>query len=277
VDDAETGGVEGAVVALTLTSKSARRIGAVPGQFIRHLVLVDGGLAFVSMRATAEVEMSSAAGGRRSVTTGTYVSGAAICGDSLLTADGSGNRIVINRRTFKGTLVAGLTEGPMDTSPSCSATGQRWCYVRYRPGGGVACCEDRRCTQITDKDVLAARISPDGSRIVFTAAEKRGLAIYVGRHDGSGVRELTVTETLCSPGWSSSHTVWVSRRHGRDSVWREIDVDSGHDTGKTIAGTTDCMNGDEDPASPVERDVRVVAHRTAQVRVVPSRSLRVPE
>ena len=33
------------------------------------------------------------------------------------------------------------------------------------------------------------------------------------------------------------------------------------------------MNGDEDPASPAERDVRVVARRMAQVRLVPTRYL----
>jgi tRNA A-37 threonylcarbamoyl transferase component Bud32 len=263
----------GPVVALTPASRSARQIGFVREQFIRHPVFVESGLAFVSAKATTSVDARPTAVARDTISTGAFIRAAVACDGGLLMAEKTGETTVINRRTFAGNLVSRLTEGPEDHSPSCSSDGRVWCYVKDKPSPGVVRCDGQGCTQIIDRPALAARISPDGSRIIFVSAEKRGLAIYVSAGDGTGIREVRETETFCSPGWSSLHAVWLSRRRGELFVWTEVDIDSNRETGRTTAGTTECSNGDEDPASPVNPDVRVVVQRQAQVRVLAQKYL----
>jgi len=263
----------GNVVAVTPANGSARRIGMVRGQRIRHLVIVDDGLSFVSMSSDTAINVRVGVNSWKTIDTGTYIGHAVSCGGGLLVSELSGGQSFIARRTLDGSLVARLTTGPSDYWASCSADGRRWTYVRTGVGRGLIGCDDNGCGRVIDKDAIVATVAPDGAHIAFLAAEKRGLAIFVSGADGTDLRQVTETETMCPPTWSSSRALWVARRHGRAVVWTEVDVHSGQKTGKQVPGTTDCTNGDQDPAFPVDSDVRVVVRRTAQVRLVPSRYL----
>jgi len=264
------------VFAVEPRARSSRRIGFVRDRFIRYLVPIEGGLSFVSMRKRTVVDVR-VAGERRRVDTGTYITDAALCGDYLVTAEMSVDDVtVINRRSIDGRFISKLADEKDATLPSCSSDGRVWSYVTMRPTTGVMRCDAHGCKRITEKKVLAARISPDGSRVILISAENRGFAVYLASGDGENIREITQTETVCPAGWSSPGRIWVSRRRGEDFVWTEIDVDANRETGKTTRGTTDCMTGDDDPSSPVDPGVRVIAQRTAQVRVLPSRYLEGP-
>ena len=74
------------------------------------------------------------------------------------------------------------------------------------------------------------------------------------------------SEGACFPGWSSDKTIWVSRRVRGLPTWVEVDADTGKATGRTQPGLKDCMDGDEDPLSPVSPDLRVITKRTSEVR-----------
>jgi len=73
-------------------------------------------------------------------------------------------------------------------------------------------------------------------------------------------------------GWASPDTIWVSRRHGREIVWTEVNADTGRETGKTSPGGHDCADNRPDPASPVS-DLRIVYDQTSQIRLVPNEHL----
>ena len=48
-----------------------------------------------------------------------------------------------------------------------------------------------------------------------------------------------------------------------------VEANSGRETGKTVPGTRDCLDGKPDPASPVDPDLRIVYDETSQLRLLP--------
>jgi hypothetical protein len=91
--------------------------------------------------------------------------------------------------------------------------------------------------------------------------------------DGGPAHDVTDSETGCQAGWASNNTLWVSRRRDGKILWTEVDADSGKETGKTVPGERDCSDGGNDPASPVDTDLRVVASRVSQLRLLPRAQL----
>jgi hypothetical protein len=91
--------------------------------------------------------------------------------------------------------------------------------------------------------------------------------------NGGAVHDVTESETNCAPGWSSTQTLWVSRRRGKDAIWTEVDADSGRTTGRVVPGTRDCADGIADPASPGSPEVGTIADRGTQLRLLPARYL----
>ena len=84
------------------------------------------------------------------------------------------------------------------------------------------------------------------------------------------------TETLCRPGWSSERTLWVSRRERGEVVWTEVEADGGRPTGRRGPGSRDCFDGGQDPASPVDPDIRVLSDRPSQLRFLAAKYLEGP-
>src|SRR4030095_5369565 len=86
--------------------------------------------------------------------------------------------------------------------------------------------------------------------------------------DGGDVHDVIETETGCPVGWTSSRTLWVSRRRGGSFTWTEVDVDSHRETGRTQPGSRDCSDGRQDPESPVDPDLRIVYQQKSQIRLL---------
>jgi hypothetical protein len=112
-------------------------------------------------------------------------------------------------------------------------------------------------------------VSPDGSRLAFVDVQKSGPMVRVISAQGGLAREVIGTETVCSPGWSSEKTIWVSRRLSGKLVWMEVDADSGKETGRSVPGSRDCSDGHSDPDSPVDPTLRIVEEQRSQVRLLP--------
>jgi hypothetical protein len=91
--------------------------------------------------------------------------------------------------------------------------------------------------------------------------------------DGGATHEVTDTETGCAIGWATNQTLWVSRRRDGKFLWTEVDADSGKETGQTVPGQRDCSDGGSDPLSPVNPDLRVIAERVSQLRLLPRSQL----
>ena len=94
--------------------------------------------------------------------------------------------------------------------------------------------------------------------------------------DGGATHEVADTETGCATGWASNQTLWVSRRRDAKIVWTEVDADTGKETGRVVPGQRDCTDGSSDPFSPVDPDLRVIAERASQLRLLPRAYLNRP-
>jgi hypothetical protein len=101
-------------------------------------------------------------------------------------------------------------------------------------------------------------VSTDGSRVAFVEFEPRAPIVKWISVDGGDAHEVSETETGCPAGWASPKTLWVSRRYGSSVVWKEVDADSGRETGKAVPGSRDCADGRLDPLSPVDPDLRII-------------------
>jgi hypothetical protein len=109
--------------------------------------------------------------------------------------------------------------------------------------------------------------SPSGKRLAFINTGNYGLAVH-WMTGGDKVHDLTTTESLCTPGWSSETTLWVLRKRGKTNVWIELDVDTGHETGRQALGDSDCSAGLPDLQSPVDSDVKLSESAESELRML---------
>jgi hypothetical protein len=52
-------------------------------------------------------------------------------------------------------------------------------------------------------------------------------------------------------------------------MWTEVDADTGKAIGRVVPGQHDCTDGNEDPLSPINPDLRVKRDRASQLRLLP--------
>ena len=60
-----------------------------------------------------------------------------------------------------------------------------------------------------------------------------------------------------------------ARRRDAKIRWTEVDADTGRETGQSVPGQRDCADGNGDPLSPVNPDLRIIRDRASQLRLVP--------
>jgi hypothetical protein len=152
-------------------------------------------------------------------------------------------------------------------SPICSPTKDEWWYLDYASHvPTLLLCTGGACKPIGNDVRRQPSLPPDETRLAYVVFGNRGSDVQWMPSHGGQVHEVADTETNCRPGWSSNNTLWISRRLNGAIVWTEVDGDTGAATGRTTPGGKDCADGEQDPLSPVDPDLRIVFEGTAEVR-----------
>ncbi len=233
-------------------------------------------MTFVSIGGGANLYSRSAGGVLVRVTAGDDVYQAARCGSGFVVAREVEDRAIIQRLDSAGQVVEVLSTDPDVESPGCAPDGQTWFVARRAPIPTVRRCDRSGCRDIASVHTRGLAVSPDGKRLAFALLDRRGPTVGWMSADGGEVHVVAESETGCAPGWSSSRTLWVSRRRSGAIVWTEIDADTGQETGKTVPGNRDCTNSQPDPASPVDPDIRIVIHQPSQLRFIRQEHITAP-
>jgi hypothetical protein len=258
------------LVAVNVASHEGRMLGRLREQSLRYPLFLPDGLAFVGLQYGTTVVVAAPDGAVHRWKPPYELFAPARCGPDIVVGAGKQQRMAIERFAIDGRFIATLSAGPWDTDPACSPDGKILFYLRQKEHPGVVRCDTAGCRTIVERQGMSLSMSPDGKRLALVSTSgKKGPIVEIADADGRRIRELTEIETACSPGWASTDTLWVQRRRGRDVIWKEIDADTAHETGRSAPGSRDCADGKPDPRSPAEQDVRVVYERTSQLRFLP--------
>jgi len=245
---------------------TARRLGKVPGQLIRYATAVASGLVFASVRKRFLVLVRQASGAYEPLGMPDTYAEAAPCGPDIIATRRREQENVVVRLDRQGHLLAELGTGPTGMFPACSSDGRVAYFIDEK--SMLKRCEAGRCVDLYEAGDQGLAISLDGRRVVFVKVEQRGLFMYWGFTEGGSVREIGQAETFCSPpAWSGPTTLWIlTRREGRFE-WREYDVDTRKDTGRTLPGRDDCADPDYvSPSFAVDPEVKVEIEERSQLR-----------
>jgi hypothetical protein len=260
---------EGTVIRFDTDRRRGYRLASIRHQEPTHLAIVGQKMVFVTRQLRSDAWLTPKDGSKRRLTYGGMTKDVAACGPAgFLMAERGPAGISVVRVSLDGRREV-LTSGHWDFAVECSKTSDDWWFSRSEPGGGLYHCRGRSCERIVSGDVHSTSLSPDGDRLAFFAFGKRGPSVKWIPSEGGAVRDVADSEGACPPGWSSSSTIWVSRRiHGRP-IWTEVDADSGRPTGHTSPAANDCQGGYAgypDPLSPVRPEIRIVFETTSQIR-----------
>jgi protein kinase-like protein/WD40 repeat protein len=257
------------IAELDVASRTVRVLGRVPYQLVRSPMLVDDGLAFISVRLASDLWFRKPNGTFANLTNSGGVMDGNRCGRDLIIArELDAGRIVIERLDGAGKHIERVSEGPADWSPACAPDGKTWFYRPHAPLPSIRRCDRHGCREIYQGYAIGLAASPDGRRLAFVVMDARGSVAQWISADGGPTHEVAETETSCPVGWATAHTLWVSRRRDGKILWTEVDADTGRETGKTKPGSRDCADGRPDPESPVNPDLRLVYDQTSQLRLV---------
>ncbi len=247
----------------------------IAGSRVRYPLLTVSGLAFVAVWHRPILVITSRTGEVRRFDPPPDVATASPCGDTLVAISGLGRDLGVVRLDWSGQFVERLGLGVSPSAASCSHDGR---VIYYQEWGGqktLMRCEGSACKPIYRGWLQSFALSPDDDRIVALQVGDDGLTVRWLRADGKDAgHDIVRTDVPCWPGWSSEENVWVAMHHGPDVVWREFVADTGKPTGVTAPGSWDCMDGVDDPQSPVRQSAKVVAMRRAEIRLMPSSDLR---
>jgi hypothetical protein len=248
---------------------TARRLGRIRRQLIRHPTFLEHSLLFVSIERVPCLAERTLNGAVTCRPFGAGIVDANHCGRDLIVGRETDNgRYVVERVDNTGAAVEVLGSGPLDGSPACLPSGDVWFFAKWEARTRIVRCDRRGCRTLLESNSSSLAVSPDGARLAFTTFDDKHPAVVWMNVDGGPLHTVTETETGCAPGWASARTLWVSRRRDGKIVWTEIDADTGVETGRVVPGLRDCSIGDPDPASPVNPDLPIVVRRQSQLRLV---------
>ena len=254
--------------------RRGRRLGGIPGQTVRSPIFLDDSLSFVSTRFNHKLSVRRRDGSWARLP-GDSIVRAQHCGADLIVDRGlPDGRVVVDRIDQSGKLVGRLSEGPLAGQGDCSPDGQTWFFVEGTSPPRLEQCRETGCRVLAEHSSYGVSASPDGKRLAFVKLATRGPLVGWMPVDGGAIHDVVDTETACAIGWASNQTLWVSRRRDGKFLWTEVDADSGKETGQTVPGQRDCSDGGSDPLSPVNPDLRVIAERVSQLRLLPRAQLR---
>jgi hypothetical protein len=260
------------LIALDRTSMTARRLGWINGQYLRHPRVSPEGLTFVSRRDSSDLEANTHGLWFRVTSTGDVWS-ANHCGSDFVLGRELSGRVLIERVDRGGRKLSMAVPDRSGVSPGCSPDGRTLFFVD--PSSRPKRCDESGCRFLTDRKAFSLAVSPDGERVAITTFDKRGIVASWISAEGGPPHDVSPLEAPCAVGWSSTETLWISRKRAGKVVWTEVNT-SGVATGRTVPGTSDCSNGWPDPASPVNHDLRLVLSQTSQLRLLAEKHFRLP-
>ncbi len=258
-----------------IARRSLRQVGTIPGQLLRYPSLTREGLLLASLRYASDIWRRDSRGTLEQITHSGDIGGVARCGGNLIAShmDSRGWSSSVVLLDGDGRTIRELSTNYTDRSFGCAPDGSQWFTVRWNTPSGLYRCNDRGCDLLMGGDLAALAVSPDGGRLAFIQPRKGDPVVSWIPATGGKPREVSASETLCDPVWSSNRTLWVSRKRAGRFSWVEIDVDAARETGRTVPGQTDCITGLPDPASPAQQDLRIITQRRTQIRLLPRSAL----
>jgi tRNA A-37 threonylcarbamoyl transferase component Bud32 len=254
----------------------ARRLGSIRKQIVRYPIFVHDWLSFASTRFDFRLAVRRRDGTFDDLPGGRGISHATHCGNDLIVSrDLENGRIVVEKVDQSGRLVRRLAESTT-AEGACSPDGRVWFLADRTFPSTLKRCSQSGCRPLGPRDTYGLSVSPDGKRLAFVALESRGLFVGWMPVDGGATHEVADSETACATGWASNQTLWISRRRDGKIIWTEVDADTGKESGRVVPGQRDCTDGSSDPLSPVDPDLRVIAERVSQLRLLPRAYLNRP-
>jgi hypothetical protein len=187
------------------------------------------------------------------------------CGNRYLTHESFGAAAAIVWRGLDGREIERMP-ADLNASPTCAADGSVWYYSTVTPEPAVLRCAGSVCSKVTEGYFMAVMASPSGERLAVVNGRNNDFVIRWMRVHDHVLHELTTTETICRPTWSSENTIWVARQRRNGFVWVEFNVASGAETGRIVPKGSNCANGFFNEPAPVQGDTRVTSARASQWR-----------
>lgn len=141
---------------------------------------------------------------------------------------------------------------------------------------GILRCSDLyaagppRCHQITPEYAFTLSASPDGELVAYVFSDGHGVGVRIITSEGTAPRVLVHSASACRPVWSGVDTLWVSVRTAERTTWVEFDVKNGRPTGRRSPGSTECLDHQVDPLSPVMDPIRILTRVEWEVRTHPT-------
>lgn len=265
------------VVQVEPDAQSGRVLGRLGERnFVRYLAGMREGLALASFQASGDVWAREAGGQYVRLTWDGNFESACPCGTELLAAQRTPGGSHVIRLDERGRAIAALTPGVEQGSPACNKDGSLKFFATWAGSLGIHRCEHGTCERISSELATGLDVSPDGRRLVYMTAGPRGLRVrWISTSGGEG-HDLADSDTGCAAAWSSSETVWLSKRRGRRILWNEVQVDTSQETGRSKEGVADCLRGDSDPGAPIRHRIEAVIQRVSELRFIPFDGIRDP-
>jgi hypothetical protein len=253
------------IVGIDSRRYSARRLGYLRARNVRRLALVDRGVIFAGSRMMANLWSRKADGTQAFLTREGNLWSAGRCGEGFVISRQPNSKI--ERIDSVGRHLAEMTSGPRDRSPACSPDGKVLYFVRAAGAQpGLYRCDAVGCRRLAADVGLALDVSPDGTRLAYLDIGPGGPRVALLSVEGGEPRYLVESEGACAPGWSSATTLWVSRRQRGRPLWIEVDAEKGTATGRIHVSAKDCLDGTEDPASPIHPDFGIAEEDSFELR-----------
>ena len=178
----------------------------------------------------------------------------AACGADVVVSEASMTGAIARLERGSGRLIP-VSDGPNDDPLPVRLSGGSCSTSRAIAAGHSALRHGRMSLAARHFCFRAVRFAR--WRQVGLRQKEPGARRPVDESLGGAVHDVIDTETVCRPGWSSSQTLWVSRRGGKGLVWTEWRSDGGRRNGQAGWWAHTIARRGDDPTSPVEPELRV--------------------
>jgi serine/threonine-protein kinase len=230
---------DASLVSYDWSTRTANRLGRIPGEDLRNMGLQRGQLAFVSRSIGSDVWRYDPGVAPTQVTRGDedYNPDMSVFGDLLVENRlPNGDEVIRLYETSGKTWNVSL--GPQDHSPSFLPSGKGFLFVKGDQKTIMRCdrLDRESCQPIYESQDLPLFpvASPDGHNVLFVIGVGRPRLFLL---NDSGTKDLGPARMDCAPRWSSNQTAWVLEGPDSRPEWAEVATASGERTGNiTSAG-----------------------------------------
>jgi serine/threonine protein kinase len=202
-------------------------------------------------------------------------------GQSYLPAASAAGEVIVEKRIDGGSQLylystdgtaRQVTFGHLDVTPAFEPNGSRWLYADLERKALVR-CDAKGCADVLRDDLAPVWpvSSPDGRHVAYVTAVGSA-RLHLVDSDGTHARDLGTTSEVCPPVWSSPTSLWSFSGTSNKRSWVEIDVETGHKTGRQKTSpafspdTDSCGLESEPPESPFFQRARPVPRDRWEIR-----------